>query len=119
MSKAKVEEVKTIITAEDVSGKAVHYVSVLKGVHDGKVLQVYYIRPGDGVIVGKDLESGKVLCVGKGTLSEEARGVLGLTMGRKKRDYSSVLDLMKEKSVDKPTIVVKATRNKKGQFVKV
>lgn len=71
--------------------KEVCYAKVQTGTHAGKVIRVYYIRTKDGVVCGKDLESKKVIAVGKGSMSPEFRAHYNLTSGRKGQDYGNIL----------------------------
>lgn len=81
---------------KDENGKEVIYLKITSGTHVGKVIRFYGIRK-DGPIFGKDLESKKVLVIGKGSVCEEFRKLKNLDFksGRTSKDYSSILEEMK------------------------
>jgi len=86
---------KTLIIEEVKSGDKVTqivYGKVLSGKHAGKVIRVYYTRPKDGVVVGKDVESKTTIHVGKFNFSEEFRNHFGLKSNRKTKDYTNILE---------------------------
>lgn len=81
---------KTIELVQE-NGKEVCYAKVTSGKREGAIIRVYYIRANDGVVVGKDIQTKKVIAVGKGSMSEEFRAHYNLTTGRKGQSYDSIL----------------------------